>query len=327
MPFRNKLIFVVFFVAVFVHLPVAAQKEILCRSSQVRYDRPGECAVKCVGELENERCVLQPHAPALNDVFFVTYYNSLYFRGDSYLHTRSCVGSRQVELTLGAGTQDAAAGNRYISTGFEAELRSKLIERIIYAWFSGYQVEHLQIIWGRDEVKNVGIAVVPKQYGKYPLFISVNLLCKSPAYITASVGHELIHIEQDNRTYNGLDIDDLQIRKVRDALREVEAYEWETGTGYFPWQIKTSNQWLSAMSPVEESELHTLEQCAGWKLESEIEQVRTHPDAENGLKKLKVYFQEDPWVRTNWLPRHSDWALRSAGAEPAACQDPPFAAF
>ncbi len=292
----------------------------------MRFDRPGECAVKCTGELESERCVLQPQTPVLNDVYFLTYYNSLYFRGDSYLHTKSCLG-RQVELTLGVGDQSATAGNRYISTGFAEDLRSKLIERIVFAWYSGYEAERLQIIWGRDEVKNVGIAVVPKQYGKFPLFISVNLLCKSPAYITASVGHELIHVEQFNRSYNSLDIDDLEIRNVRDSLREVEAYEWENGTGYFPWQIKTSDQWLSDLTPAEQSDLHTLEQCANWKVANEIAQLRKTPNAENGLKKLKLYFLEDPWVRSNWLPRHAEWALRSAGPEPAACQEPPFAAF
>lgn len=326
LPFRLRPTLFVLLLAVVAQLPVAAQKEILCRANQLRFERPGECAAKCGGELESERCVLQPRTAPLNDVLFLTYYNSLYFRGDSYIHTRSCLG-RQVELTLGAGAQSSMPSGRYFSSGYEDDLRSKLIERIVFAWYSGYKVENLNIIWGRDEVKNIGIAAVPMQYGKYPLYVSVNLLCKSPAYITASVGHELIHVEQYNRTYSYFDIDDLQIRKVRDALREVEAYEWETVSGYFPWQIKTSNQWLSGFTPTEESELQTLKQCATWKAESEIEQLRAQPDAENGLKKLKQYFYQDPWVRTNWLPHNPDWAMRSAGPEPAVCQNPPFAAF
>ncbi len=325
--FRSKFFGVLLLVVLLADLPAKAQKEIVCRANQQRYDRPGECAARCDGEFETERCALEPLTPALNDVFFTTYYNTLYFNDGNYLHTRSCL-TRQVDLALGARGQGEAAAVR-VSTGGDGQdpLRSKLLERMIIAWFNGYQIGNFNMIWGRDEVRNIGIAAVPAQNGRFPIYVSVNLLCKSPGYIAASVGHELIHMEQYSRQYHGMNIDDLSIRKARDAMREVEAYAWETNAGVFAWKINTRNQWLGGFTPGEMGDLHTLEQCAGWRLESEIEQLRAQPDAEANFKKLKLYFQQDPWVRSNWLPNHADWAVRAAGPEPAACQNLPFAAY
>lgn len=325
LPFQSKLLLVLFLVVLLADLPAKAQKEILCRSNDQRFDRPGECAARCAGEFETERCALEPLTSALNDVFLTTYYNTLYFNNGNYLHTRSCL-TRQVDLALGTSGQGGVAAVR-VSTGDSDEaLRSKLLERMIVAWFNGYQIGNFNMIWGRDEVHNIGIAAVPAQSGRFPVYVSVNLLCKSPDYIAASVGHELIHVEQYNRHY-GLNIDDLSIRKVRDAMREVEAYEWETNTGGFAWKINTRNLWLGGFSAAEKSDLQTLSQCAGWKLANEIEQLRTQPDAEGALKKLQLYFQQDVWVHANWLPHHPDWAVRASGPEPVACQNLPFAAY
>lgn len=324
MQFRSKLVIVAIFVAVFAPLAALAQKEIFCRSSDARFDRPGDCAAQCDGEFETKLCALQPQTAALNDFIFLTYYNAVFFNNGNALQTRSCLG-RQVDLNLGTSPQDSKGTS---SGGDEGdELRSKLIKRIILAWYGGYEIGNFRIVWGRDEAKNIGIAVAPMQYGKFPLFLSVNLLCKSPAYMAASVGHELIHVEQYKRIYTGLNVDDLAIRKVRDALREVEAYEWETNSGAFPWKINTSDQWLGGFTATERSELDTLQQCAAWNVANEIEQLRKQPDAETSIKKLMVFFEQDPWVRSNWLPHHTDWAVRSAGPQPAPCQKPPFAAF
>jgi hypothetical protein len=318
-------------ILLFTARPSGAQRDILCRSSNARYAQPGECAARCRAAFESERCALQPQTAALNDSVFLTYYNAILFNNGNSLLTRGCL-DREAELSLGAAEiQDAASGGKSAPppAGYDEnrEMRSKLIQRIMMAWFGGEEISHYQYAWGRDEAKNVASAILPMQNGKYPVYISVNLLCKSPAFIVTSTGHALIHVEQYRRAYNGFNSEDLAIRKARDALREVEAREWETNTGAFPWKLHTANRWFSSLTSAERNDLLTLKQCAEWNAGHEIEALRGDSASAAAVQKLAQFMQQDPWVRANWLPHHADWATHRAGPQPDACKNPPFGAY
>jgi hypothetical protein len=149
------------------------------------------------------------------------------------------------------------------------------------------------------------------------LKISTLALCRSPAGLVSTIGHEMIHVEQMQRHYSSIGVDDFGA--VRSPLREVEAYSWELQQSNFAWKIGRS-KWLAGQTSDEIKESKVQAQCYEWQVESGIDKLRTGFGSGGNVLRFGNFLNEDPWTRSVWLPAHSDWKTHKAGPQPAVCK-------
>jgi hypothetical protein len=320
------------------------QAEIQCGKTGKRYDQPYQCAKECKGQIDAERCMIQPDLKILDDGYFKTYYNSsLFFAGNSmkaltcYDDTASKAGGNSAgngvkfDGTLGQTSDRTLTlpamivgpmGGGFVapaSAAYHKMSRDLLVERIFGRWLHPWDWDTFTITWTTDKgAEAADLSTEPDRCGKYDLSITVQSLCRSPASFIVVLGHEMVHREQYSRTYPGLERDTLG--KLRADLHEVEAYAWELRQGKFNWKFDTidRNPLYPGLTKEEIQESQKAQQCYEWDAEKHIEQDRGFGRSK---ELMALYFKEDPWISQEWLPKHTDWATHNAGPipDPATC--------
>jgi hypothetical protein len=202
-------------------------------------------------------------------------------------------------------------------------VREKLVERSFGAWFHPNLYAKIHISW---EPPNVDYwAMLDAHPGKDDLFtlhISKAALCRSPAGFETALAHELIHKEQRERVYRS--VGPTTFGAIRKDFMEDEAYSWELRNASFNWQMQTikSNPFLAGETRDEIKESQTARDCYNWATLSEIDKLRNLDfGAKSMMDSLENFMKEDPWIKTVWLPAHSNWRTTKAGPEPAGCAD------
>jgi hypothetical protein len=311
----------------------AQTEDIQCGKDSRTFSQPAGCAAQCKGQIDAERCMLQPKLKELDDGFYKSYYNLSIFFGGNAQKTTTC-GSKKIDGTIGTNTTMTLPG--MILPGFGAmptqlpgaaghvAVRDKLVERIFGRWLHPWSYQDFNISWTTEkEGESAELVKTPDSCGRYSLIISVDSLCRSPADLIVVIGHEMVHREQYDRKYDKPGFVKLfpdDIGKIRADLREVEAYSWELRQGNFNWKFNSigKNPLLPGMTKEETEEAQKAQKCYEWEAESKIAEFRGYPVAE---QQMDSYFHQDDWVRTQWLPKHSNWKTDKPGTipEPATC--------
>jgi len=329
---RKTLKFVFLVSSLGLPLIAAGQKDIQCGKTHARYEQPGECANSCKGQIDAERCMIQPQLKALNDQFFEGFYNNSLFWAGSYLKAATCGNDPCKDFNVSLGTNAAPSlpamlmplGIAPNMGGAKFATRDKLVERIFGAWLHPNNYPDFIVNWTDPNPNGswANLDLTPDKNGKYVLNIAIDSLCRSPAAFIVAIAHEMIHMEQHQRSYRTVGRDDFGM--IRAAFMEDEAYSWELRTSNFAWKMATirSNPFMAGETSAEIKESKVAQQCYEWQTESLIEKLRTSGFGSTGnMINLGRFMSEDPWVSTQWLPSHTNWkTTMKAGPAPAVCQ-------
>jgi hypothetical protein len=134
----------------------------------------------------------------------------------------------------------------------------------------------------------------------------------SPPGLVSALGHEMVHVEQLKRPKR---TNVAYIFKAVTALRELEATSWELNQGGLNPSFGASRVY-ACLPAVEKDVLPLVKRCREWQVKKSIEDIRTSPRGAQSTKELEKWFNEDPWVKAAWLPRHATWKTDPAGAKP-----------
>jgi hypothetical protein len=322
---------------VFLPTPLPAQ-QIQCGKTKARYDQPYQCAKDCKGQIDAERCMIQPKLQILDDGYFKTYYNASLFFAGNFAKALTCYDDEMSKagngkgngvkfdgtlgqttdrtLTLPAMTIGPLAGGFVtpMTPAYHKMSRDLLVQRIFGRWLHPWDYDGFNVTWTTDKgTEAADLSTEPDACGKYDLSITVQSLCRSPASFIVVLGHEMVHREQYSRTYAGLERDSLG--KLRADLHEVEAYAWELQQGHFNWKFNSidRNPLYPGLTKEEIQESQKAQQCYEWHAEKEIQETRGFGRSKD---LMALYFKEDDWVNEEWLPKHKDWATHMAGPIP-----------
>jgi hypothetical protein len=158
---------------------------------------------------------------------------------------------------------------------------------------------------------------LPGHKGK--LTVSLELLYnKSPAFVLSTVGHEMIHAEQSLRRNKDLYTELASYPEFFHALRELEAFSWQSGKDSFSRTFAPGT--ASLIKFMAQKEKDNIEQgyaCSQWTLRNTIDTFRNRPDRAKLMQQAGSYMKENPWVSEEWLPKNSNWATQTAGKRPS----------
>jgi hypothetical protein len=124
----------------------------------------------------------------------------------------------------------------------------------------------------------------------------------------ATLGHEMIHVQQRGRPYHGptgglLVVGSFQA--LHDAMWEDEAYSWETGPTYGHTWVDHKDSTLRCGTTPEEAEAQSFHDCYDWKVKYLITK-KVIEDDESVLPQIVAFLQQDPWG-TVWQQQNADW--------------------
>ena len=137
---------------------------------------------------------------------------------------------------------------------------------------------------------------------------------KSPAFMIAAIGHEMVHMNQYARTYTTVGI----FGRPQSALMELEAYSWELNRDSFKHTFK-SLRLTGPMTDQEKQEIEEYYNCYAWFAKQEIRLYMGGPYGARYGKQFAQWLTEDPWVSSIWLPQNPDWATQQPGNMPPYC--------
>ncbi len=268
--------------------------ELLCTCSDKQYGTPGEALRNCTRpSLAKPMCGVvltqqKQSCPALRNV-------------PDFAHLYDTTITRQVQRGLGPGLT---------TTGYTPLLRS-----VITTFYKQVNVNEWNFVIEQGDPKEMELARTEKEYGSkpYKLIAKVPVFYRSPAGLTSSIGHELIHGEQWKRTlpypnYPGL-------KPVVDALKELEAYSWESGASDFNWSIGPNKMW-NCMTTKERDMAEAVRSCREWQVREELVAVNTSSSTDPAerrrmIQEKQAYFADwiskDPWANTVWRRKNAGW--------------------
>lgn len=274
------------------HFPVLAYAsgpvgDIAC--GPTRYIVPGDCMRQCKGRrnlanLSGGQCFLVPQTPALvaNKALRQFYNQALFGLGP--------VPQPQSKIVL--------------------------VAHILNVYYPPYLAPNFVINIGPSTEQFAGIERASTPSQKPRLEITDDLFWLTPAFVISTVGHEMVHMQQYNRTYK------TSLSGINDAVaafRELEAYSWQLNKDSFPRTFKVGSL-FSSFQDSEQQETELNYQCAQWDVWHAIENIASGPRRQIYSKSLAAWLEEDPWVRQVWLPQNSRWQQQHAGSRPAPCK-------
>lgn len=279
--------------AVFVAPPALAggggSGDIQCGCSSQRFETLASCASACPARPTCTGCMIQAVCPALK----VPAFGQLYGQA--------------------SGTGPAAA--MMLSMGGSPDT----VQRGLVAWVMGslykQQATNFTITIGHDP-SSPDLAHLGKEQAAGHFYFQVQndaFTQSAPAALVSSIGHELIHYEQRKRA-RPTDIVYDNIEDILDALREVEAWSWESGVTNFAWPFK--NQTQSCESKTDQEQAQISQQCYEWKARHLIETKIVKVGNATRTGYLEKWLKQDPWVLKVWLPANPGWKTVTAGAAP-----------
>jgi hypothetical protein len=123
----------------------------------------------------------------------------------------------------------------------------------------------------------------------------------SPAAFIAKIGHEMIHVEQVKRRYNGVRFD--RINDIVAAMNEFEASSWETAYTHFAWKIGPNELW-GCETNRERDFATAIRSCREWQIRELLATVNQNRSAQDNFA---AWLDQNLWAKTHWLPRNRDW--------------------
>lgn len=203
------------------------------------------------------------------------------------------------------------------SVGRTSALKPGLVAMIMNYYYAPYTARYVAISIGPTNTSDwANILNQKNSAGKYPLVVSDDLFWLSPAMLMQSIGHEIVHLTQYQRTYS---MNVAQIDAAFSAFRELEASTWETGTSTISYSSKNPN-FFDCLMPAEQNAATAILRCREWGVRKAIATIREIDQLRPGaLRTLERWLQEDAWTKTHWLPSNPGWKTYTPGPRPANC--------
>lgn len=196
-----------------------------------------------------------------------------------------------------------------------------LLSHVVNRYYKPHNVKNLDVDIGSPGGMD-GFAGVqrPKRPGAKPrLTVHDDLFYTSPGYFVATIGHEMVHLEQHERTVT---TNLAGINSVVGAMRELEASSWQSGLDNFPREFGPNK--TSGCQREEEliAQRQTYE-CRKWQVKKAIENLRATPRWETYSKTLERWLNEDDWAKQVWLKQNPNWQSVTGGERPdKECSNP-----
>lgn len=155
---------------------------------------------------------------------------------------------------------------------------------------------------------------------KPPLVVSEDTFWRSPAFLISVLGHEMVHYEQDQRKFEGINLTGLDYAIT--SFYELEASSWEVGANNgFNWKIGP-NKVIPCLKGTEPNEPKLTLRCREWQTKNAIDKLRSLPiRSETRMAQLKLWLEKNPWTSQVWLPKNPQWQGYTPGTKPAECAD------
>jgi len=195
-----------------------------------------------------------------------------------------------------------------------------LASHIINTYYQPHDVKQIAVkigaAEGGDDFAHVERAT--QSGGKTALTIQDDLFLTSPGYLISTIGHEMIHVEQLERTYK---TNLTAINRLVGAMRELEASSWEIDEDSFKRSFGR-NRAGDCMQGQEKAAQQMAFACRKWQVKKAIEDIRTSPRRDIYLGSVGKWLSEDPWASQIWLPDNPQWETQPAGPMPDNCKNP-----
>ncbi len=203
------------------------------------------------------------------------------------------------------------------SVGRTSLLKPGLAAMIMNYYYAPYTARYVEISIGPTNTGDwANILNQKNSAGKYPLVVSDDLFWLSPAMLMQSIGHEIVHLVQYQRTYS---MNVAQIDAACTAFRELEASTWESGTTTLSYFNKSSN-FFDCLMPVEQNAATAMLRCREWGVRKAIQNIREIDQLRPGaMRTLERWLQEDAWTKAHWLPSNPGWKTYAPGPKPQNC--------
>jgi hypothetical protein len=203
------------------------------------------------------------------------------------------------------------------SVGRSSLLKPGLVAMIMNFYYAPYTARYVAISIGPTNTSDwANILNQKNSAGKYPLVVSDDLFWLSPAMLMQSIGHEIVHLVQYQRTYS---MNVAQIDAAFTAFRELEASTWESGTRTLSYTNKNAN-FFDCLMPAEQNAATALLRCREWGVKKAIETIREIDRVRPGaMRTLEQWLQEDAWTKAHWLPSNPGWKTYAPGPKPMNC--------
>ena len=196
-------------------------------------------------------------------------------------------------------------------------LKPGLVALIMDYYYAPHTARYVEIAIGPTNSGDwANILNQKNSAGKYPLVVSDDLFWLSPAMLMQSIGHEIVHLVQYQRSYS---MNVAQIDAACSAFRELEASTWESGNTDMNYSNKGSN-FFNCLMPVEQNAATAMLRCREWGVRKAIQSVREIDQLRPGaMRKLEQWLQEDAWTKAHWLPSNPGWKTYAPGPKPQNC--------
>jgi len=196
-------------------------------------------------------------------------------------------------------------------------LKPGLVALIMNYYYAPYTARYVEISIGPTNTSDwANILNQKNSAGKYPMVVSDDLFWLSPAMLMQSIGHEIVHLIQYQRTYS---MNVAKIDAACSAFRELEASTWESGNTDMNYSRKNSN-FFSCLMAAEQDAATAMLRCREWGVRKAIMNVREIDQLRPGaMRALERWLQEDAWTKTHWLPSNPGWKAYAPGPKPGNC--------
>jgi len=202
-----------------------------------------------------------------------------------------------------------------------AEGKLVLASHIINTYYPPNNARQISVIInptkGGGEFAHVEPSATPG--GKQTLTLRDDVFYTAPGYMISVIGHEMVHVEQNNRSQK---TNQMGISSLVGAMHELEASSWEIHADNFPRSIGPSKVG-NCMRDQEKTAQQQTYACRQWQVKQAIEDILRGPRKDAYSRSVGLWLNEDPWASQVWLPANPSWQTQAAGQKPFAdCKNP-----
>ena len=202
-----------------------------------------------------------------------------------------------------------------------AEGKLVLASHIINTYYPPNNARQISVIInptkGGGEFAHVEPSATPG--GKQTLTLRDDVFYTAPGYMISVIGHEMVHVEQNNRSHK---TNQMGISSLVGAMHELEASSWEIHADNFPRSIGPSKVG-NCMRDQEKTAQQQTYACRQWQVKQAIEDILRGPRKDAYSRSVGLWLNEDPWASQVWLPANPSWQTQAAGQKPFAdCKNP-----
>lgn len=191
-----------------------------------------------------------------------------------------------------------------------------LASHIINTYYPPNTVKQIAVSIGATDQGEFAHVEPPAKPGeKAMLTIQDDLFYTAPGYLISTIGHEMVHLEQQRRIYK---TKRTGINSLVVAMRELEASSWEVHGDNFSRTFGAS-QVGTCMRNQEKTAQQQILACRHWQVKKAIENILTGARKDAYSNSVAQWLAEDPWASQVWLPANPDWKTQSAGKQPEEC--------